>query len=303
MSHYFGGIEAGGTKFVCMVARSPEAILDERRIPATHPDETLQRAIEFFLPYARLGKLAAVGIAAFGPVDLNPASATFGNITTTPKPGWSHVDLRARVERALNLPIAFDTDVNAAAFGEQYWNPDFHALDPFVYMTVGTGIGVGVIANRRPLHGLVHSEAGHMAIPHDRERDPFPGICPYHGDCLEGLACGPAMAARWGQTGETLPAGHPAWDLEAEYIALALANLIYALSPQRIILGGGVLHGPELLPKVRAQTRRLLNGYIQSPWVGEKIDAYILPPTLGKRSGVLGAIALAIDLARGGATA
>lgn len=297
MKPYFGGIEAGGTKFVCMVARSPEEVLDEARIPTTHPDETLRKTIDFFLPHAREGRLAAVGIAAFGPVDLNPDSPTYGNITTTPKPDWSHVALRSRVEHALQVPIAFDTDVNAAAFGEQYWNPAFRTLDPFMYMTVGTGIGVGVIANYRPVHGLVHTEAGHMLIPHDLARDPFAGACPYHGDCLEGLACGPAIAARWGVNPEQLPPGHPAWDLEAEYIALASANLIYALSPKRIILGGGVLHGPGLLHMVREHTRRLLNGYIQSPWVNEHIESYLLPPALGKRSGVLGAIALAIDLA------
>ena len=296
MSQVFGGIEAGGTKFVCMVGNSPERIVDEIRFPTSHPDKTIQKAVDFFQPYARGGQLAAVGVAAFGPVDLNPDSPTYGYITTTPKPEWGQVDLQPRLRQALNLPIAFDTDVNAAAFGEQYWVEEHRSLDPFIYMTVGTGIGVGVVANGRPLHGLVHPEAGHMSIPHDKQRDPFPGTCPYHGDCLEGLASGPAVAQRWGRAAEALPGDHPAWELEAEYIALALANLICALSPQRIVLGGGVGQHPGLLEKVRSGVQRQLNGYIHSSWIFEKITAYIVPPALGSRSGVLGAIALAIDL-------
>ena len=296
MSQVFGGIEAGGTKFVCMVGNGPEGVVDEIRFPTAHPDRTIQKAVDFFQPYARSGELAAVGVAAFGPVDLNLASPTYGFITTTPKPEWSQVDLQPRLRRALSLPIAFDTDVNAAAFGEQYWVEENRSLDPLIYMTVGTGIGVGVVANGRPLHGLVHPEAGHMAIPHDKQRDPFPGVCPYHGDCLEGLASGPAMAQRWGQSAETLPGDHPAWELEAEYIALALANLICALSPQRIVLGGGVGQHPGLLENVRSGVQRQLNGYIHSAWIFENIAAYIVPPALGSRSGVLGAIALAIDL-------
>ena len=298
MERLYGGIEAGGTKFVCMIGTGPDAILNEIRIPTTLPEETIQQAVTFFKSHARYGQLASVGIGSFGPVDLNPASLTFGHITTTPKLKWSHVDLCGFVQSALELPVAFDTDVNAAAFGEHYWISGNQPLDPFIYMTVGTGVGVGVLANGRPLHGLVHTEAGHLAIPHNLQIDPFPGICPYHGDCLEGLASGVALQARWGQTAETMPDGHPGWDLEAEYLALAVTNLIYAYSPLRIVLGGGVVQHAGLLAAVRHKTQVLLNGYIQSPMVLENIEEYIVPPSLGTRSGVLGAIAMAIDLVK-----
>jgi fructokinase len=291
----FGGIEAGGTKFVCLVGNGPDQLVEEKRFPTTTPDETIARVAEFFAPYANRGELAAVGIASFGPVDLNPISKTYGYITTTPKPGWEQVDLCGRIKQALNVSVAFDTDVNAAAFGEQYWTPENQSLDPFLYMTVGTGIGVGVIVNGLPLHGLIHTEAGHFAIPHNLQKDPFPGVCPFHGDCLEGLASGTSMNKRWSQNAETLPDAHPAWDLEAEYIALALVNLIYAYSPMRIVLGGGVPEHAGLHQSVRSKVQQLVNGYVHSPMMFEKIDSYILPPTLGARSGVLGAIAMAIS--------
>lgn len=303
MKQFYGGIEAGGTKFVCMVGTDSGEVIQETRFPTTHPDQTIQQAIEFFSPYvdpesarASRKELAAIGIASFGPVDLNPQSETYGYITTTPKPHWQQVDLCGRIRKAFNLPVAFDTDVNAAAFGEHYWTPQNKTLDPFVYMTIGTGIGVGVFANGAPVHGLVHTEAGHIFIPHNREKDPFDGICPFHGDCLEGLASGPAMNKRWGQSAETLPDGHPAWDLEAEYIALSLVNLIYTCSPQRIVLGGGVPQHPGLHEAVRKKVQQYSNGYVQSPMILEKISEYIVLPTLGNRSGGLGAIALAIDL-------
>jgi fructokinase len=298
MKRLYGGIEAGGTKFVCVVGTSPREIVEEIRFPTSQAaEETIRQALAFFAPYAANGDLIAVGIASFGPVDLNPDSPTYGYITTTPKFGWRQVELEGIVRKSLNLPVAFDTDVNAAAFGEYYWTPANRSLDPFVYMTVGTGIGVGVLVNGRPVHGLVHPEAGHFAIPHDKERDPFKGICPYHQDCLEGLASGPAMRERWGQDAKTLPDSHPAWDLEAEYIALALINLMYAYSPRRIVLGGGVALHDGLYKSVRLKVQQYLNGYIQSPIVLDKIDDYIVAPTLGNRSGVLGAIAMAIDLA------
>jgi fructokinase len=192
--------------------------------------------------------------------------------------------------------VAFDTDVNAAAFGEQYWIPGNRTLDPFLYMTVGTGIGVGVIINGAPLHGLVHAEAGHFALPHDWARDPFPGVCPFHGDCLEGLASGFSMNQRWGQSPERLPASHPAWDLETDYLAFALVNLIYAYSPQRIILGGGVSQHPGLLRETRCKVKQFMNGYVQSPMLMDHLDEYILPPALGNRSGGLGAIAMAMEV-------
>ena len=296
MSRLYGGIEAGGTKFICVVGTGPDNVIGETRYLTTSSDETIRQAIDFFQPYTAQGQLAAVGIASFGPVDLNPASPGYGTITTTPKSDWNQVDLYGAIHRALNLPVAFDTDVNAAAFGEHYWISENRSLDPFLYITVGTGIGVGVLANGSPIHGLVHSEAGHFAIPHNWQKDPFPGVCPYHGDCLEGLASGPAIARRWGLTAEALPDDHPAWELEADYIALGLANLIYAYSPQRIVLGGGVAQHPGLHDLVRSKVMQHLNGYIQSPLVLDKIHEYIVTPGLGNRSGVFGAIAMAIEL-------
>lgn len=292
----FGGIESGGTKFVCMLGSDPENILAEKRFPTTNPDETIRTAIEFFAPYASRGELAGVGIASFGPVDLDPCSPTYGYITTTPKRGWKQVGLYGEIQRGLNVPVAFDTDVNAAAFGEQYWTTSGRALDPFIYITIGTGIGVGVIINGSPLHGLIHAEAGHIALPHDWQKDPFPGVCPYHGDCLEGLASGNSMRKRWEQNPEDLPDTHPAWELETEYIAIAIADLIYAYSPRRIILGGGVSQHPGFHKCTRHKVREHLNGYIQSPMVVDQLDEYILPPVLGNRSGGLGAIAMAIQL-------
>ncbi len=286
----YGGIEAGGTKFVCAVGTGPDNLQERIRIPTTTPAETIGRAVDFFRPWK--DRLQAIGIASFGPVDLNPHSPTFGFITTTPKPGWANTDLAGAVRRALGLPVAFDTDVNGAALGEHRWGAA-QGLDTFLYLTIGTGIGGGGMAGGSLLHGLLHPEMGHMRIPHHRQTDPFPGSCPFHGDCFEGLASGPALRARWGQPAETLPADHPAWALEADYLALALVNLICTFSPQRILLGGGVMNQPHLLPMVRRRVQRLLNGYIQSPQILHSIRHYILPPALGGDAGVLGAIALA----------
>lgn len=296
MTKIYGGIEAGGTKFYCMAASDPYHITAETTFPTTHPSETLGRAIDFFLPYARSGDLTAIGIGSFGPVDLDPKSPTFGHIITTPKAGWGQVNLYETIHQALQLPIALETDVNAAAIGEYTWTTSNHGLDPFIYITVGTGIGVGVIANGRPIHGLVHTEGGHMLIPHNMQIDPFEGICPFHGDCLEGLASGPAMARRWGVSAEELPVDHKAWDLESDYLSLAIANMILLYSPQRIIFGGGVSQHPGLQILVRQKVQRTLNGYIHSSAILDEISEFIIPPTLGKASGVLGAISMAIQL-------
>jgi fructokinase len=293
--NYYGAIEAGGTKFVCMVGSGPNDIRAEVRFPTTSPEETIGRAVDFFKQQAREAHLAAIGIGSFGPVDLDLASPTFGYITTTPKPGWANTNFVGRLRDALDVPIAFDTDVNAAAFGEYRWGAAQN-LDPVIYLTIGTGIGGGVICNGRPLHGLVHPEMGHMLMRHDWKLDPFPGVCPFHGDCFEGLAAGPSMKKRWGQPAETLPDDHPAWDIEAQHIALALTNLIVNYSPRRLVLGGGVMQQAGLFPLVRRKTQQFLNGYVQSAQITEKIDEYIVPPALGNQAGVLGAIALAQEL-------
>ena len=295
---FYGGIEAGGTKFVCIVAASPQEIVEEVRFPTTSPQETLGRSLDFFSRHARRLDLVSIGVAAFGPVDLDSASSTFGYITTTPKPGWAFTDVVGALQSGLRLPVAFDTDVNGAAFGEYTWIPANHDKDPLLYMTVGTGIGVGGIFNGSLMHGLVHPEMGHMRIPHDTGVDPFPGTCPYHGDCFEGLASGPAMLQRWGQPAESLPPDHPGWDLEAHYIALAVMNLVCCLSPRRIVLGGGVMQKEGLILQVRHHVQVLLNGYIRSPAVLEDIEGYLVLPGLGHRSGVMGAVALAIALAK-----
>ncbi len=289
-----GGIEAGGTKFVCAVGSGPDDIREEIRYATTTPPESIQRAIDFFAAHHQAEPLAAIGIASFGPVDPDPSSPTFGYVTTTPKPHWAHADFVGPIRQAFGLPVGFDSDVNGAALGEHRWGAA-QGLDTFVYLTIGTGLGGGGMVNGKLIHGLMHPEMGHIALPHDLAADPYKGWCTYHGDCWEGLACGPAIEDRWQARAETLPPEHPAWDLEAHYLALGLRSIICILSPQRIIMGGGVMMQEHLFPKVRAATRRLLNGYIQRPEILEYIDEYIVPPQLGARAGVAGALALAHD--------
>lgn len=289
MSKLYGGIEGGGTKFVCAVGTGPEDIRAEIRFSTTSPAETLGKAMAFF---RQQGALAALGLACFGPLDPNPASPTFGRILSTPKPGWSQADLLTPLREAFGLPIGFDTDVNAAALAEGRWGAG-QGCDPLLYLTIGTGIGGGALVNGKLLHGLLHPEMGHLPLPHDLALDPFAGLCPFHGDCFEGLASGPAIEKRWGAKAETLPASHPAWELEAEYIALALQAYILTLAPQKIILGGGVSAQERILPLARQKVQRRLNGYFQSPRLLRNIDSYIVAPALGSRAGVLGALALA----------
>jgi fructokinase len=296
---YVGGIEAGGTKFVCAVGTGPDDVRGEARFPTTTPDETIGRAIAFFREQeARYGTPAAIGIAAFGPLDPNPASPTFGTITSTPKPHWANTNLAGLIREALQAPVGFDTDVNIAGLGEWRWGAA-RGLSNFIYLTIGTGIGGGVLIDGRPVHGLVHPELGHIPIPHDWTADPYKGRCPYHGDCLEGMAAGPAIGERWGRPANELPPDHPAWELEAHYLALALQGFVCALSPERIIMGGGVMEQPQLFPLVREKVRRYLNGYIQSPAILHGIEGYIVPPGLGSRAGVLGAFAQAQQIAAG----
>ncbi|HAV75956.1 MAG TPA: fructokinase [Anaerolineae bacterium] len=289
----FGGIEGGGTKFICAVGTSPDDIRRETRIPTTTPEETLGQAVLFFNEAEKdFGRFSALGVACFGPLDPNPDSPTYGHILPTPKPGWSNANVIGTLKSAFDIPIAFDTDVNGAAFGEWTWGAA-KGLDTFIYLTIGTGIGGGLMANGKLVHGLLHPEMGHIMIPHDKERDPFEGECIFHKDCFEGLASGPAMEKRWGQKAETLPHDHPAWGLEAYYVALALANYITTLSPQIIVIGGGVGEREELLSLVRKNVQIILNGYVHSPAITRGIEEYIVSPGLRGRSGMLGAIALA----------
>ncbi len=291
MMDRYGGVEAGGTKFVCMVGSGPEDISAEIRFPTTAPAETIGRAVDFFREQMKSGPLRGVGIGSFGPLDLDPASPTCGFITTTPKPGWAGTDLVGPLREQLQVPVVIDTDVNAAAFGEYLWGAA-RGIQQFIYNTIGTGIGAGGIIDGQPIHGLLHPETGHMRIPHNSAVDPFPGACPYHGDCFEGLASGVALRERWGMPAEQLPAEHPAWELEAHYIALALVNQVCMISPRRVVLGGGVMKHRALFPLVRSKVQQYLNGYIDSEEIKSRIDRYIVPPLLGDRSGCLGAIGM-----------
>ena len=289
-----GAIEAGGTKFVCAVGTGPGDLAARIAFPTTTATETLGRAIAFFRQQRRTTPLTAIGFASFGPLDLDPASPTFGYLTSTPKAGWGDVDLVGPLRAALDLPVILDSDVNAAALGEQRWGAA-RDVETFVYVTVGTGIGGGGMVEGRLIHGLLHPEMGHMRIPHDRQADPFAGACPFHGDCWEGLASGTAIAARWGTKGEQLPPDDAAWELEARYLALGLNNIICTLAAQRVILGGGVMEQAQLFPLVRRELLGLLNGYIQKREILEHMDDYVVPARLGANAGVLGAIALALD--------
>lgn len=293
MSQLYGAIEAGGTKFVCAVASGPDDIRAETRFATETPHVTMAQAIAFFREQQqRHGPLAAIGVSSFGPIDPLPGSSTYGYITTTPKPGWPNTPIVAMVQEHFDLPVGFDTDVNGAALGEHRWGAA-QGLDTFVYLTIGTGIGGGGMVNGRLIHGMMHPEMGHMYVPHDWERDPFAGVCPYHGDCWEGLANGPALEARWKQRAETFSIDHEAWLLEAHYLALGLVNIITILSPQRIILGGGVMDQRHLFPLIRREVKHQLQEYIQMPEIISGLAGYIVPAGLGSRAGMLGSIALA----------
>lgn len=285
----YGGIETGGSKWQCAVGSGPDDLRANETLPTTTPKETIDRVVAFF---EREGPVEAIGIGSFGPLDGKVSSPTWGHITTTPKPGWAHADVGQEIQRRLSVPVIFDTDVNAAAYGEHLWGAA-QGLDTFCYITVGTGIGGGGMARGKLLHGLVHPEFGHMRIPHDLAADPFPGVCPYHGDCWEGLASGLAIESRWGRSAVDLAGDEAVWELEARYLALGLVCVICVLSPERIVLGGGVMSAPGLLPLVHREIGTLMNGYLDNAAVGDGIADYVTFPRLGSLSGVLGGIGLA----------
>jgi fructokinase len=282
----FGGVEAGGTKWVCAKGTGPDDLTEVEVIPTTTPPETLGRVVEFFKRDSV--RVAALGVGTFGPVDLRVGSETFGWITKTAKPGWSNTNVVGALTEELDVPVAFDTDVNAAALAEQRWGAA-RGLSNFIYMTVGTGIGAGIIVNGRPVHGLTHPEFGHILIPYDHTVDPFRGSCPFHRHCLEGVASGEALRARYGKPAEQLD-DQAAWALEARYLATGIMNAVLTVSPDRVVLGGGVVKKPGLVAIVRTQVKELMSGYSD---VGS-IDHFIVPPDLGDRSGVLGALHLAM---------
>lgn len=291
----WGAVEAGGTKFVCAVGTGPDALLAERRIPTGEPYATLSEVIAFFLEQQRKGiTLRALGMGSFGPLSLDPAASDYGHIVGTPKSGWSGINLIGALEHNLGVPVRLETDVNAALWGEWRWGAA-QGLEHALYMTIGTGIGGGALVHGRLLRGAWHPEMGHIRIPRDPDDD-FPGICPYHGGCLEGMASGPALKMRWNTDAVNLPPHHQAWALEARYLALGLVNLIVTLVPQRIILGGGVMQQQHLFPLIRKQVKTLLGGYMRVPeLLSTSLETYVVPPALGQRAGLLGALALAME--------
>ncbi len=285
----FGALEAGGTKMVCAIGDEKGNILERISIPTQEPAETMPAILDFF----RDKDLAAVGVGCFGPVDLDRNSPTYGSITSSPKLSWRNYPMARRFRESLGIPVGFDTDVNAAALGEATWGCT-KDVENSIYITVGTGIGVGVIINGRPYHGMIHPEGGHIFVER-RADDPMPkGICPYHGNCLEGLASGPAIERRWGRKGIELTDIPAVWELEAYYIGQAICTYICTLSPERIVVGGGVMHQEQMLPLIRQEVRRQMHGYIQGKGM-EKLDDYIVPIGLNDNQGVMGAIKLAMD--------
>jgi fructokinase len=281
----YGAIEAGGTKFVCAVGNETGEIVERLTIPTMTPDETMPQVIDFFRQY----ELKAIGIGSFGPVDLNIKSPTYGSITTTPKLAWRNYPLLTVIKDAFSVPVGFQTDVNAAAFGELHFGAA-KGLDSCLYLTVGTGIGGGAVVNGKVVQGLSHPEMGHIYIRR-HPNDPYEGKCPYHRDCLEGLAAGPAIEERWGKKGQELECQKEVWEIEAYYLAQALAQYILILSPQKIILGGGVMKQTQLFPLIRQNVQELINGYVEL----EDLESYIVPPGLGDNAGITGALVLAYE--------
>lgn len=285
-----GALEAGGTKMVCAIGDEHGNVIERYSLPTRGGDETVREIIEYF----RAHPVEALGVSSFGPLNLDPASSEYGNITTTPKAGWVNYPLRRNLAEALGVPVGIDTDVNGAALAEARIGAG-KGVDSLVYYTIGTGIGGGAVVNGQLLHGLVHPEMGHMLL-RPVENDPAPhGFCPYHDGCLEGMAKGPAIEKRWGKPAAELPEDHIAWEIEAEYLAQMCVNTIVVLSPKMIVLGGGVMHQMHLFPRIRRRTQELLNGYVAHSAILENIDAYIVPPALGDNAGAAGSLLLALD--------
>lgn len=289
----FGCIEAGGTKFVVGLASGPDDIVETARFETTIPEETIPAAIDWLKQAsARHGPVAAIGIASFGPVELDRDAANWGYITKTTKPYWSHSDFAGRVGRALGVPVGFDTDVNGAALAEARWGAA-QGQRVSIYVTIGTGIGGGAIIEGKPLHGLSHPEMGHIRLARHPDDLDFAGTCPFHGDCLEGLANGPAIKARWGASLSELAPDHRGHAIIAWYLAQFVVTLQSIMEPGRIILGGGVMATPGLLDRVRVQATQLGSAYFRG-----KPDDIVVAPGLGDRAGLVGGLALAMDMVK-----
>ena len=283
-----GALEAGGTKMVCAIGNEKGEIFERTSIPTETPEITVPKLIEYFADK----KIEALGIGCFGPIDLNRNSDTYGYITTTPKLIWANYNIVGAFREALKIPVGFDTDVNGSALGEATWGIT-KGLENSMYITIGTGVGAGIITNGKLLHGMLHPEGGHLLLA-KHPSDSYEGRCPYHKTCLEGLASGPAIEARWGKKGVELADKKEVWELEAYYIGQALADYIVTLSPQRIVLGGGVMHQEHMMPMVREEVKRQLNGYLQTKEL-EDIENYIVLPSLNDNQGIMGALKLAVD--------
>ena len=281
-----GALEAGGTKMVCAVGNEKGEIFDRISIPTETPEQTIPAIIKYF----RENAIEALGIGCFGPIDLDSASETYGYITSTPKLAWADYNIVGAFGDALGCPIGFDTDVNGSVLGEVTFG-QAKGKKCVVYVTIGTGVGAGIYIDGRLLHGMLHPEAGHVLIQ-KRDTDSFAGKCPYHKSCLEGLAAGPAIEARWGKKAALLQDDAQVWDLEAYYIAQALANYILTLSPDMIILGGGVMHQEQLFPLIRGYVKELLNGYIRTKELAQP-ESYIVPACLKDNQGIMGCLELA----------
>jgi len=292
-SKLLAGIELGGTKCVCILGSGPDDVRAMERLPTGEREETLRQIESVLDRWRSQHGFAALGIASFGPVDLRAGTAGFGFITSTTKPGWRNTDVAQRFGRRFAVPVGFDTDVNGAALAEGRWGAA-RGLDDYAYVTVGTGIGVGTIVHGRPVFGMNHTELGHIRVAR-KAGDKFAGVCPFHGDCIEGLASGPAIEARAGLPASQLPAEHPAWDYVAHGLGQLMHTMVLTTAPARIFLGGGVMTQQHLFERIQQELKRSLNNYVEAPQLNEGLSQFIVPPGLGTMSGPLGALALAAD--------
>lgn len=286
---YIGGIEAGGTKVNCAIGTKDGKIIEQTQFPTTAPEETTQKMLEYF----RGKEISALGVASFGPIDVNPDSPTYGSVLDTPKQGWAHFNLIHALKKEIKVPIYFDTDVNGAAKAEYLWGAA-KGLSSCIYLTIGTGVGGGAYIDGKLIHGLLHPEMGHIYVRRHPD-DNYEGTCPFHKDCLEGMAAGPSVLNRLGIAGQNIPQDHEVWDFISYYLAQALVNYTMILSPEIILLGGGVMKQHHLFPKIRKQFETLMAGYIKRNPIPNNLEQYIQFPALGDFAGLHGSLALAIE--------